>query len=61
MSEVNAYGALRHKVMELGGADSRMLGQDLESDYAAHRLTEFAGSDGAVELARRPIAWLVGS
>ena len=40
-----------HKEMVLGGADSKMLGQDPESDYAAHRLTEFAGSDGAVRLA----------
>ena len=53
MLEVNAYGAVRHKVMVLGGADIRMLGQDLEWDYAAHRLSEFAGSHGAVKLATR--------
>ena len=61
MSEVNAHGALRHIETILGGADSRMSGQDPESDYTAYRLTEFAGSHGAVELATRPIARLVGS
>lgn len=60
MLEVNAHGAFRHKERNLGGADSRVSVQDLESDCAVHRLTDFAGSDGAVELASRPIARLVG-
>ena len=48
--EVNAHVGPRHK--ELGfSADSKMLGQDPELDHAAHRLTDFAGSDMAVELA----------
>ena len=58
MLEVNAHGGPRHIVLG-GGADSRMLGQDPESDYAAHRLTEFAGSDRAVELGTGPIARLL--
>lgn len=60
MFEVNAHGAFRHRERKHGGADSRMSGQDAESDYGAHRLKEFADSDGAVELATR-IARLAGS
>ena len=57
--EVNAHGAFRHKERVLGGADSRVSVQDPESDYAVDKLTNFAGSDGAVVLAARPIARLV--
>ena len=50
MLEVNAHVGPWHKELSLG-ADSKMLGQDPELDYAAHRLTDFTGSDMAVELA----------
>ena len=60
MLEVDAHGGPRHKEnMGLGEADSRMLGHDPELDYAAHRLTGFAGNDRAVELATGPIVRLV--
>ena len=58
MLEVNAHGGPRHIEMGLGRADTRMLGHAPESDYAAHRLTGFAGSDRAVRLATGPIAEL---
>lgn len=38
---------------------SKMLEQDLESDYAAHRLTECADNDRAVEFETGPIARLL--